>query len=156
MRAAAGETESGRPRSWRRGHEGFQLGEAGGEVVYLRLLARDGALLFLDFVEEHGVDEVVAHGLRCAVLVEDDELWGHLGNLFGHQAVLPGMRGIELWLVIEGHGPQLHQDVALVAHARDALLEPPRGRCDAKLAGGVDEDGRAAGEGGSRNSGDEG
>jgi hypothetical protein len=57
----------------------------------LRLLPRDGAPLLLNLVEEPGVDEVVEHRLRDAVLVEDDELRGHLGYLFGHQAVLPGL-----------------------------------------------------------------
>ena len=76
----------------------------------LRLLPQDGALvllvqfpllidelaLFLYFVEEHGVDEVVAHCLGDAVLVEDHEFRSHLGHFFGHQAVLPGVRLVVL------------------------------------------------------------
>jgi hypothetical protein len=86
----------------------------------LRLLARDGALLrfdklllsfalslvlfeqlalLLDFIEEHGVDEVVAHRLGNAVPIEDDKLRGHLGNFFGHQPVLPGVGLVNCYVV---------------------------------------------------------
>jgi len=36
--------------SWRGGGQGFELGEAGGQVLNLRLLPSDGALLLLDKV----------------------------------------------------------------------------------------------------------
>jgi hypothetical protein len=62
------QTGGGRPTSWHRGHQGFQLGYPGGQVFDLRLLPRDGALLLLDFVEEHGVNEVVTHRLGAPSL----------------------------------------------------------------------------------------
>jgi hypothetical protein len=42
--------------------------------------------------------------------------------------------------VVEGHGTQLHDDVALPDHVRDLILEPWRGKVDAELAGDHEDD----------------
>src|SRR5262249_21223783 len=65
--------------------------------------------LLLHFIEQHGVDEVVADRLWLAVGVVDNQVGVDLGHFFGDQAVLFEAGGVDLLLVVEADGTQLHE-----------------------------------------------
>ena len=146
--------------SLRRQHR-LELDHARGQVLNLCLLLSNRGALFLvgflllidslplplDFTQEHGVDEVVAHRFRGAVLVEDNEFWSHLRDLLGNQPVLARLGVVKFRLVVERYRPQFHQHVALGADVGNLVLIAERRLDRAELTRGVDKDFHAVGAG---------
>src|SRR6266540_4285249 len=56
-------------------------------------------VFFEEFVEQHGVDLLVAHGFRFAISVRGHKVWIDLGHFLGDQAKRERARRINLVLV---------------------------------------------------------
>ena len=99
-------------------------------------------MLLLQFVEQHGIQHLILHGLDLPIRRMRDQVRIDLGDLFGDQTVLDGLRAVgERLAVAEGDGTEPQQTAARLAHVPDIFLEPARRVDGAQLSAGIDHDG---------------
>src|SRR6266498_1010781 len=112
--------------------------QTSGKNLNLLFLLRDrrfqflhSLMLFEEFVQQHRVHRVVAHGVNFTVLVTHYEVGVHSGHFFGDQTKLryPNL----VALVVESHRLESQDGFAGCVHRLNLFLEPARGRGRAEL-----------------------
>src|SRR6266536_2035820 len=93
---------------------------------------------FEEFVEQHCVHRVVAHGVDLAVLVAHDQVRVYLGYFLGDQTKLRCAASVAL--VVKHDRLKREDGFAGLVHRLNFLLEPARRAGRAKLAPGVYQD----------------
>src|ERR1019366_9441321 len=84
-------------------------------------------VLFLQFIEQHGSEQLIPNRGGLAVFVVSHHFGIELGHFLGDEAILQQVGAVViLRFVKEGHRTQLEQLAAAVAHVGDLLLEAAR------------------------------
>src|SRR6266540_4275350 len=118
--------------------------QTSGKNLNLLFLLRDRrfqflhlAVLFEEFIEQHGVHRVVAHGVNLTVLIAHHQVGVHFGNFLGDQTKL--RRTGLVPLIVECHRLKRQDCFTGTLHRFNLFLEPPRRAGRAQLAGRINE-----------------
>ncbi len=114
----------------------------------LLLLRSDCGVLFLKFVEEHRVQQLILDGFDLPVCGTGNQIRVDLSYLLRNQSVLNWFGAVLIGsLVPEGHRAQPHQPTAGVTHVLNVLFVASGRGHGAKVSRGVDQDRHAAAAG---------